>query len=251
MQNVRSIPTQIVLVRIVLPNNRITNSSYAISFLHHTFICATKSFLTESLSNSDYKQKRDDIVDDMLQSANIHIPKKEYYYFFFFWFTSTKNKKIRSHCTWRFPFACRAANNNNENPFASLQHIRSTLADKPELAVKKKERRSMEIDEFAYEEENKTKKATNAKKAVPTSSPSKNSKGVRIKVERRKNKSGNGCIWFRKSNERTGDETEKGLGCGCIAADVDRRACIFQGTHANALEDMIKAMGYKDVKIVK
>ena len=43
---------------------------------------------------------------------------------------------------------------------------------------------------------------------------------------------------------------KKVLGAGA-SLDVDRRACIFQGTHANALEDMIKALGYKDVKIVK
>lgn len=150
----------------------------------------------------------------------------------------------------RFPFACRAANNNNENPFASLQHIRSTLADKPELAVKKKERRSMEIDEFAYEEENKTKKATNAKKAVPTSSPSKNSKGVRIKVERRKNKVVTVVSGLENPTKELVTKLKKVLGAGA-SLDVDRRACIFQGTHANALEDMIKAMGYKDVKIVK
>ena len=124
------------------------------------------------------------------------------------------------------------------------------MADKPELAVKKKERRSMEIDEFAYEEENKTKKATNVKKAVPTSSPSKNSKGVRIKVERRKNKVVTVVSGLENPTKELVTKLKKVLGAGA-SLDVDRRACIFQGTHANALEDMIKAMGYKDVKIVK
>ena len=124
------------------------------------------------------------------------------------------------------------------------------MADKPELAVKKKERRSMEIDEFAYEEENKTKKATNAKKAVPTSSPSKNSKGVRIKVERRKNKVVTVVSGLENPTKELVTKLKKVLGAGA-SLDADRRACIFQGTHANALEDMIKAMGYKDVKIVK
>ena len=124
------------------------------------------------------------------------------------------------------------------------------MADKPELAVKKKERRSMEIDEFAYEEKNKTKKATNAKKAVPTSSPSKNSKGVRIKIERRKNKVVTVVSGLENPTKELVTKLKKVLGAGA-SLDVDRRACIFQGTHANALEDMIKAMGYKDVKIVK
>ena len=70
----------------------------------------------------------------------------------------------------RVSFACRAAKNSDENPFAALQSMRSHLADKPELAVKKEEKRtSTNIDEFAYEDENNTKKELTKKKATPPS----------------------------------------------------------------------------------
>ena len=107
-----------------------------------------------------------------------------------------------------------------------------------------------ESEHLANSRRGATKKATNAKKAVPTSSPSKNSKGVRIKVERRKNKVVTVVSGLENPTKELVTKLKKVLGAGA-SLDVDRRACIFQGTHANALEDMIKAMGYKDVKIVK
>jgi translation initiation factor 1 (eIF-1/SUI1) len=155
----------------------------------------------------------------------------------------------------RVSLMCRAAkdnnnNNKNENPFAALQSMRGTLVDKPELAVKKEVKRtSTNIDEFAYEEENKTtKKAPTKKKAMPPA-PSRNGKGgVRIKVERRKNKVVTVVTGLENPTKELVTKLKKVLGAG---ASLDADTCIFQGTHANALEDMIKAMGYKDVKIVK
>jgi translation initiation factor 1 (eIF-1/SUI1) len=152
----------------------------------------------------------------------------------------------------RVSFACRAAKNSdeNQNPFAALQSMRSHLANKPELAVKKEEKRtSTNIDEFAYEDENNTKKELTKKKATPPS-PSKNGKGVRIKVERRKNKVVTVVSCLLNPTKELVTKLKKVLGAGA-SLDADTKACIFQGTHANALEDMIKAMGYKDVKIVK
>lgn len=154
----------------------------------------------------------------------------------------------------RVSLLCRAAkdnNNNDENPFAALQSMRGTLVDKPELAVKKEVKRtSTNIDEFAYEEENKTtqKAPTKKKKAMPPA-PSRNGKGgVRIKVERRKNKVVTVVTGLENPTKELVTKLKKVLGAG---ASLDADTCIFQGTHANALEDMIKAMGYKDVKIVK
>ena len=43
---------------------------------------------------------------------------------------------------------------------------------------------------------------------------------------------------------------KKVLGAGA-SLDADTKACIFQARSMAALEDMIKAMGYKDMKIVK
>ena len=149
---------------------------------------------------------------------------------------------------------CRAAkdnNNNDENPFAALQSMRGTLVDKPELAVKKEVKRtSTNIDEFAYEEENKTtKKAPTKKKKAMPPAPSRNGKGgVRIKVERRKNKVVTVVTGLENPTKELVTKLKKVLGAG---ASLDADTCIFQGTHANALEDMIKAMGYKDVKVVK
>jgi len=160
----------------------------------------------------------------------------------------------------RVSLMCRAAkdnnNNNNdddaadENPFAALQSMRGTLVDKPELAVKKEVKRtSTNIDEFAYEEENKTKKAPTKKKKAMPPAPSRNGKGgVRIKVERRKNKVVTVVTGLENPTKELVTKLKKVLGAG---ASLDADTCIFQGTHANALEDMIKAMGYKDVKIVK
>ena len=150
----------------------------------------------------------------------------------------------------RVSFACRAAKNSDENPFAALQSMRSHLADKPEIVFKKEEKRtSTNIDEFAYEDENNTKKELTKKKATPPS-PSKNGKGVRIKVERRKNKVVTVVSGLVNPTKELVTKLKKVLGAGA-SLDADTKACIFQGTHANALEDMIKAMGYKDVKIVK
>ena len=90
-----SIPTVNSSCSTVLPNNRITNSlNLQKIFSSHTFICKTGSFLTSHYRIPDYKQKRDDIVDDMLQSANIHIPKGVLLLLLLF-YISTKNKKIR------------------------------------------------------------------------------------------------------------------------------------------------------------
>ena len=154
----------------------------------------------------------------------------------------------------RVSLMCRAAkdnnNNNDENPFAALQSMRGTLVDKPELAVKKEVKRtSTNIDEFAYEEENKTKKAPTKKKKAMPPAPSRNGKGrVRIKVERRKNKVVTVVTGLENPTKELVTKLKKVLGAG---ASLDADTCIFQGTHPNALEDMIKAMGYKDVKIVK
>jgi translation initiation factor 1 (eIF-1/SUI1) len=128
--------------------------------------------------------------------------------------------------------------------------MRSHLANKPEIVFKKEEKRtSTNIDEFAYEDENNTKKELTKKKATPPS-PSKNGKGVRIKVERRKNKVVTVVSGLVNPTKELVTKLKKVLGAGA-SLDADTKACIFQGTHANALEDMIKAMGYKDVKIVK
>ena len=114
--------------------------------------------------------------------------------------------------------------------------------------MKKEEKRtSTNIDEFAYEDENNTKKELTKKKATP---PSKNGKGVRIKVERRKNKVVTVVSGLVNPTKELVTKLKKVLGAGA-SLDADTKAGIFQGTHANALEDMIKAMGYKDVKIVK
>ena len=53
--------------------------------------------------------------------------------------------------------------------------------------MKKKEEEAWRLTSLRTKKKTKLKKQR-IKKAVPTSSPSKNSKGVRIKVERRKNK---------------------------------------------------------------
>jgi translation initiation factor 1 (eIF-1/SUI1) len=99
------------------------------------------------------------------------------------------------------------------------------------------------------EEENKTKKAPTKKKKAMPPAPSRNGKGgVRIKVERRKNKVVTVVTGLENPTKELVTKLKKVLGAG---ASLDADTCIFQGTHANALEDMIKAMGYKDVKIVK
>ena len=116
--------------------------------------------------------------------------------------------------------------------------------------MKKEEKRtSTNIDEFAYEDENNTKKELRRSYATPPS-PSKNGKGVRIKVERRKNKVVTVVSGLVNPTKELVTKLKKVLGAGASSNVQDTKACIFQG-RANALEDMIKAMGYKDVKIVK
>lgn len=163
-------------------------------------------------------------------------------------------------------------NDVNENPFASLAKIRSSLEDKPELAIdeqlrtKMKPTRTIASSDFSFDDEDddkekgdeKKKKTKNSTLTTNTTHNNTNNnttgqkRVVIIKVEKngRRGKVVTVVTGLENPTKELVTKLKKVLGAGASLED-DTKTCVFQGTHAIALEEMIVAMGYRDVKIVK